>query len=174
MRPTSQDHDSPKWLVCRQALLVVAELHAAGFERLRIIPSILHPHMVWHCWVAPCTYVSSHHGARWSRRAGEVENLSKHFPHHLGLFSCPYNLASSHECSPARVAALIVQNFPEVCEQGRSADTKYVEWYQGMIEATAPDGLIYAYAEDENLDAHLGVAGYLGMEIPLPPPPLSS
>ncbi len=159
-----------EWQLCRQAVLVVSELHAIGLERMRIIPSVAHPHAVWHCWIAPRAYVSSSHGARWGACADAIGNLSKTFPHHHGLYWSLFALSPPQRTSLSEAAKMIVSGFPEVCEQGRGADAPYVQWYRSMLASTQPDGLIFAYAEDENLDSQVAVAGYPHLKISMPPP----
>ena len=49
----------------RKLLLAVADLHARGYQQLRIVPYI-YDLGTWRCTLLPAIHVSRKHGARWA------------------------------------------------------------------------------------------------------------
>jgi hypothetical protein len=48
------------------------------------------------------------------------------------------------------LARRFIVEFQKFAEQGKHPDPAYVAWYSNMLEATAPHGVIYAFADMES------------------------
>jgi len=72
--------------------------------------------------------------------------------------------------SAAELAEKFVERFPEIAIAGKGRDPEYVRWYNEMLEATEPDGLMCAYADWPVPRDRLSMFyGAKDVEIPLPP-----
>ena len=52
--------------------------------------------------------------------------------------------------TPLILARRFIVEFPKFAEQGKKPDPAYARWFSDMLEATAPDGVIYAFADRES------------------------
>jgi hypothetical protein len=87
-----------------------------------------------------------------------------------GLPGCPH----AYEFD---IAEEMIRCYPKLAELCLGRDRDYVEWYQHMLQATAPDGVIYDRAEcwgEEELPGNrmrvLAPEGKRDVPVPLPPP----
>jgi hypothetical protein len=159
----------------RQLLLAVAELHKQSYECARIIPFVVDTAGGgdWHCIVAPAALISPAHGAQidkhidwWSKPCSPGMD----FPYIMGraYWEPPFEPISAED---------LIRRYPKLAELCLGRDGDYVEWYQLMLQATAPDGVIYDRAEcwgEEDLPGNrmrvLTPEGARDVLVPLPPP----
>ena len=73
--------------------------------------------------------------------------------------------------SPEALATKFQERFAALCEEGKGRDQAYARWYSEMLEATEPDGLIYAFADWPSPDDGLAVLNMPeDARVPFPPP----
>ncbi|RUL83181.1 ArsR/SmtB family transcription factor [Tautonia sociabilis] len=156
---------TPGHRACRRILLMVSELHHRGYERLRIAPGISSSGLDWRCSIAPAADFRSGHGAMLADGDGEAACYSS------GQGMACFNWPDARGDSPAALADKFLNRFPALATRGAGGDPAYARWFAEMIELTAPDGLVYAYADWEMPDGHLPALGCTeDVRIPLPPP----
>jgi hypothetical protein len=71
--------------------------------------------------------------------------------------------------SPEVLAAKFIERFPELSKACAGKDPAYANWYSQMLQETAPDGLVYAYADYPVAEGYLPVQNKPGLRIQLPP-----
>lgn len=123
----------------RRLLLMVAELHSRGFERLRIVPGLAPSGCYWRSAVTPSSNVEPGHGALMLDRDGPTACHSSGYDEFL------FSWDDAPQMSVSQLADAFVQRFPQVADEGRGADPAYVEWYAAMLVVTAPSGLPIAF-----------------------------
>jgi hypothetical protein len=152
----------------RRILLMVAELHRLGYERLRIAPGMSPSGMHWRCAVAPAAAFQSADTAL-LRTDVDVSQLAIYTSADEDV---SFGWADAVAATAGELATLFLERFPLLAEASAEPDSAYSAWYRAMLDLTAPDGLPYAYADWPTDTARLAVVG-LGQEVtvPLPPPP---
>jgi hypothetical protein len=152
----------------RRILLMVAELHRLGYERLRIAPGMSPSGMPWRCAVAPAAAFQTADTAL-LRTDVDVSQLALYTSADEDV---SFGWGDAVTATPGELATLFVERFPRLAEASAGRDSAYSVWYRAMLDLTAPDGLPYAYADWPTDAASLAVVG-LGQEVtvPLPPPP---
>jgi hypothetical protein len=152
----------------RRTLLMVAELHRLGYERLRIAPGMSPSGMHWRCAVAPAAAFQSADTAL-LRTDVDVSQLALYTSADEDV---SFGWADAVAATASELATLFLERFPRLAGAGAGRDPAYSAWYREMLDLTAPDGLPYAYADWLTDAARLAVVG-LGQEVtvPLPPPP---
>jgi hypothetical protein len=146
-----------KGIGTRRWIEMVGVLHRLGYGRLRLDCSWQNagPAPVWFGVVAPGSYFRRDHGAILARHP---------FPEKVqaAAAAMAFNDApmfSSRRCgsrwdhpwpgflegSAEAAAARWVELYPQLAAEGRGEDAPYVAWYDRMLRATAPTGLIAAY-----------------------------
>jgi hypothetical protein len=148
----------------RKLLRAVADLHTRGYQRLRIAV-FQYDLGTWRCYIAPALWISGEHGARLADSADHQR-------------AAPYSSAAGreywgwkdlHHATPARLAEVFLERFPELARLGYGQDWSYVGWYQHMLHATYPDAIPVAHVPHGELDGYVGTLGR-EVRIPLPPP----
>ncbi|MAD79503.1 MAG: hypothetical protein QGG71_21750 [Pirellulaceae bacterium] len=156
----------------RRVLLMVKELHAMGFERMRTVP-YRHP-LAWRCPVVPKAWTYADHG-------GLMGEFSDSFARSLGLGELrltyssgesqqPFQWDSSAFLTPQDLAQRFVRDKPELVAAGWGPDPVYVQWYEEALRLTEPYGVWYAFGEGLNETDHLYVERCSASRVPLPPP----
>ena len=130
----------------RRLLLMVAELHKLGYEGLRATPFLSPSGCYWHCAIVPASLTRRTHGARLAENV-DNETLPRYSS---GDEDNYFGWANMKPKSPLILAKRHVVEFPKFAEQGRHADPAYIRWFTDMLEATAPNGVIYAFADMES------------------------
>ena len=116
----------------RQKLLKVAmELHHAGYEKLRIVPSLAPSGMYWRCEFLSADKSARCNTSNWIFKI-ENENILKEI------------LASAKEL--AKIFILENSLFIEKC---LGKDAAYVTWYKNVISNLKEGELPYAFADWE-------------------------
>ena len=157
----------------RRILRMVAELHARGYERLRIAPGLSGAGTHWRCAVTPVTNISSRHGAKMARSPDVRSSLiARHRTDDFG-----WRDVDGH--SAAQMAEVFIERFSEIAAAGFGPDPHYAQWYREMLVATEPASFPIAYADsytwapgpNDHMEA-VGI-GSARLQLPLPPPGLA-
>jgi DNA-binding transcriptional ArsR family regulator len=155
----------PAHMLCRRVLVMVQELHRRGHERLRIAPGISPSGLHWRCSIIPVDRVRRDHGAL-AVGGGDLAAC-----YSSGQGARFFDWPDAEQDAPVALAGKFLDRFPDLASRGRGSDPEYARWYAGMLRATTPDGLIYAYADWDLPEDHIPVLGCTSeVKIPLPPP----
>jgi hypothetical protein len=150
----------------RRLLLMVAELHKLGYEGLRATPFMSPSGCYWRCCIVPACLTSHEHGARLAENV-DYETLPRYSS---GDEDNYFGWANMKPKSPSLLAKRFILVFPNFAQQGKHPDPAYMAWYSNMLEATAPHGVIYAFANMEPpIDRMLTEFCNEGVVVPLPP-----
>lgn len=153
-------------LECRKVLLMVAELHTRGYQRLRISPGMAPSGSYWRCVVTPASNVSADHGAL----LVDWNGLAAHYT--SGHESHYFDLGDGAQLTPSQLADRFTERYPYLVEAGSGRDGLYAEWYQEMLSLTYPELLPVAYADwgwDLPEDGLGTIGDGDGVVIPMPP-----
>ena len=143
---------------------MVRELHAMGYEQLRIAPAVAPSGLFWRLSIGPASNTLPEHGA-------ELRDFHHAAHYSSGALDEYFDWKDAGNDTPAELAEKFVERFPELAAEGKGPDPDYVRWYQDMLQATEPDGLVSAYADwDQPEDALDLFHGSMRARIPLPPP----
>jgi hypothetical protein len=162
--------NEPDTKVYRKVLLMVAELHVRGYQRMRIAPGMSASGCYWRCSIAPATNISKVHGALLVSDEGPVVHYSSADG---GEY---FGWQDASHFTPSRLAARFIKRFPAIASAGRGRDWAYVGWYQEMLHLTHPDRLPLAYADwdSSHPPGCIGTTSPTGAPgdvfIPMPPP----
>ena len=149
--------------ICRRLLYMVHELHAMGYEQLRISPGVAPSGLFWRLSVLPASNSDPENGAR-------MRNFDEGAHYSSGGGDRYFDWDDAADDSPRKLAEKFIERFPELAVAGKGRDTEYVHWYEGMLQMTEPDGLPYAYADWPSPEDRLGIfVGSMDTEIRLPP-----
>ena len=150
----------------RRLLLMVAELHKLGFESLRATPYLSPSGCNWRCCIVPASLTRPTHGARLADNV-----VYEALPRYSSADGDNYfGWANMKPKTPLILARRFIVEFPKFAEQGKQPDPAYARWFSDMLEATAPDGVIYAFADRESpVDRMLTNFCDEGVVVRLPP-----
>jgi hypothetical protein len=147
----------------RMLLLMVAELHRLGYQRLRIEPGMAPSGMHWRCGFASAMHVSKQHGALIAG-SGPVARYS------TGQARAYFDWPDAAGDTPAQLARKFVERFPTIAMQSQGADADYTNWYAEMLRLLDPEAVPIAYADWELNPGALAVVGQASRpSVPLPP-----
>lgn len=160
--------ERPVGTFARKLMAVVAELHRRGFESLRIVPGLSPSGCHWRCEFVPASRCFPDDGALLKRGGGR--NLPCYTTAEgLTAFGWPDAAARSAEELADRFQAKL----SALLAGCRTPDPAYVRWFREMLEATAPLGLVVAYADMRMRPESLGVVGQCSIRwVAKPPKPV--
>ena len=174
---SDEEKQSKNFACCYKILQMVGELHARGYQRLRVFPYA--KLMWWRCELAPaelfdplndtCMEIKPEY-----ERAGLVARASS------GDCSHPFGWKQNISQIPLQhLADLFLESFPAIARGSNGRDLPYAEWYQDMLKRTSPDVLPIAYYNDYGDQAmydpmRLASQGGGGREGTMPLPPVYS
>ena len=161
----------------RNVLLMVRELHRMGFERLRACPYI-YAMGTWRCAIAPAAWIHNRNeqtpGAMPFELTHTIEKLlGKGSSVHFYTSANEQRLFSDRETwflSPRALAEQYLQRFPAIAAVGYGPDPDYVAWFERTLDHLAPNGIFYAFAEQEPATNELYTLMTPILRVPLPPP----
>ena len=174
-----------KGIGTRRWIEMVGVLHRLGHGRLRLACSWENagPAPVWFGIVAPGSYFRRDHGAILARHPSFPERTREDWnavaPNDVPMFSSRrcgsvpnYPWAGFLTGSAEDAADRWLQKYPGLAAEGTGTDAPYLAWYERMLRATAPTGLIAAYCYWEPLPESMSVScGPVGVDrIERPPP----
>ena len=155
----------------RKLLLAVADLHARGYQQLRIV-SYIYDLGTWRCTLLPAIHVSRKHGAKWA--GAGTPACAAHYSSADGTDY--FGWSDNHDGPPAVLSRVIQRRLPELARLSHGPDESYAEWYREMLRLTDPDALPISWDSRGSRDAfetHMGMivpGGDAEARIPLPPP----
>lgn len=154
---------------CLNVLLMVAELHRRGFERLRIVPGMSPSGSAWRVTLFPASKVLRSHGAMvddWSWGDPDPFFTSAEAVGYFGWKDAEQDSAES-------LADKFLTRFSNVAEQCLGADQEYARWFQLVIErarfGALPIAYFERYGEKEEPNTLPTTAGPECV-LPMPPP----
>ena len=127
----------------RKVLLMVAELHLRGYQRLRILPYIAPSGIAWRCAIAPAVLFSE-------------DGLQLDATGEFGVTNVTYTSASvaeyfdwtdaKHE-TPSGLARLFINRFPQIVAKAEGSDWTYAGWFVEMLGLTYPNHFPFSFAD---------------------------
>jgi hypothetical protein len=151
------------YTACRRLLDMVRILHQQGFEQLRINPGMSPSGCHWRCEFIPAAMSERRHCSMDEGDCVETANYSS------GQKNKYFDWTDADFDPPEKLASKFVERFPELSKACLGKDSEYVNWYSRMLEDTAPDGFIYAYADFPVPEDYMLVQNKPGLKIPHPP-----
>jgi len=141
-----------------------------GYERIRIVPSMAPSGCFWRYAIVPSSCVSQSHGARLGH-----SSYSPPYPEgSIGSDVVTGVFGDTGEESPKELAEIVLKAFPALKIEGKGEDQEYASWYRNMLQLSAPDGTIYAFADyplpDDSIPFFYYEKRNCTVKIPLPPP----
>ena len=138
----------------RRILLMLRELHGMGFGRLRAA-CLLSLHGQWSCSIVPATVMIENRGAykncqledRLRHSLGISKNQENDPFEALGNQQ-PFQWLDAAFDSPRQLADKFASRFRELCYTGWGTDRAYEQWFDEMLDKTAPHGVFYPVVDD--------------------------
>lgn len=150
----------PRQANALRLLLMVHELHKAGFQRLRIHSGMAPNGMHWRCEISSVN-VSKISDAN-LYKAKELARYTS------GTEDLYFNWEDARKDSPRQLAAKFIERFPDVAGDGFGSDWAYAGWFVEMLGFAERDFFPVAFADYE-LPNCLADDGE--RKLPFPPPP---
>lgn len=124
-----------------RVLMMVHELHKAGYQRLRIFPGISPSGCSWRCAVTPVTNILKRNGA-----------LAKSWNDQIASYSSAdgnrfFGWKDSQNDTARQLASKFVDRFPTIARAGEGEDWAYVGWYVQMLGHAEHGDFPMAYAD---------------------------
>ncbi|HEV2360631.1 MAG TPA: hypothetical protein VGS21_02905 [Acidimicrobiales bacterium] len=158
----------------RLPMLMVGDLHARGFERLRAYFMLSPSGLFWRCNVGPSSVAKRDNGGRIEHGYFDTPLVAIYTS---GNGSRYYGYDGTLMTS-AELADAFARSHSAIMRAAHGEDPAYVAWYRRMLELTEPNRFPYASADFEIPDNRLdwmSVGRADGdVTIPLPPPSLDS
>ncbi len=145
-------------------LLMVAELHRMGYQRLRITPGMSPSGMYWRCGVTNVENIMADHGALVMDESADMATYSS------GAGDRFFGWDDARGNSPQDLARKFVERFPVIARLGRGDDEDYALWYDDVVKLTKTGDLPYAYS-DWSDDSQEGILPTVGGTSQLVMPP---
>ena len=159
------DNSSP-YQIARKLLLMVAELHQMGYQKLRIAPELAPSGCYWRCKFVPVSMISTDHGAICDVSGKLAPRYSS------GQKDDYFDWGDTAGDSPTELALKFIARFPRIVEASRGNDNEYVGWYTEMLRVTEPEGIIYAIGDFGMPRDKISSINMDGVFVPMPPLPL--
>lgn len=135
------DHQDAR--ASRKVLVMVAELHLRGYQRLRILPYMAPSGMAWRCAIGPAALFSED-GFELDESGGlgvtTVSYASASVAEYFNWTDAKYETASG-------LARLFIKRFPQIVAAAKGSDWTYAGWYVEMLGLTYPNRFPYAFAD---------------------------
>lgn len=140
-----------------RVLAMVAELHKAGYQRLRVAAGMSPSGCYWRCHITPADNVGANGWEPRDWESGVATYTSGDEDLYFGWNDAPGK-------SARQLAQLFLKRFPELAKRGAGRDRPYAGWFVGMLGA-AENGRLPIFFADWDLDP---------VEIEMPPPPIGA
>lgn len=148
---------------CRRLLEMVQVLHRQGYERLRIDPGMSPSGCHWRCEFLPSEMTGPDHQHKDNGLRVETARYTS------GEEKNYFGWTDAVSDSPEELAVKFVERFDDLARASKGSDPAYVRWYSRMLDETAPDGIVYAYADYPVPEDYLSVHNKPELRIPFPP-----
>ena len=159
--------DTEQAAICRRLLHMVTELHRMGYEQARIAPGVAPSGLFWRLSVTAASNTEPDNGAL-------MRDFSRGANYSSGAGAEYFGWTDASADSPVELAKKFVERFPDIAAEARGRDPEYVRWYQEMVAATEPDGLVYAYADWPGREDRLELFYGSSTDVILLPPPFNA
>lgn len=136
-------------------LSMVAELHKAGYQRLRIAAGMSPSGCYWRCHITPMDNVLANGWEPLDWANGLASYTTGDEDRYFGWSDAPGK-------SARQLAQLFLERFPDLARRGTGRDRPYAGWFVGMLGA-AESGRLPVFFADWDLDP---------VDAEMPPPPL--
>ena len=142
LRVVRERHEDETVRGCLRALGTLAELHKAGYQRVRGMPFLSPSSMSWRLWISPVSHLHRNHGALRGEVAsgppGEAgginnENLCAKFTRGQVPSGQFFGWLDIADDDTRGLAAKLVKRLPRLAEAGVGWDYEYVGWYQRLL-----------------------------------------
>lgn len=156
----------------RKVLLMVAELHLRGYQKIRISPGMAPSGVFWRCNVAPINLLTQGNGAvmNWDMAMNREDLWA---PYSSADEDHYFDLKSTPATTPSGLARRFIEKYPKIVEMGLGSDWRYAGWYVEMLHLTYPNAFPIAFADYPIPKTYLPTTR-LGngpeVRVPLPPP----
>lgn len=140
-----------------RVLSMVAELHKAGYQRLRIAAGMSPSGCYWRCHITPVDNIRPNGWEPLDWDDGIASYTSGDEDRYFGWKDAPGKTAR-------QLAQLFVERFPELALRGVGRDRPYAGWFVGMLGA-AESGRLPIFFADQDLEP---------IEAEMPPPPCAA
>lgn len=151
------------YAACRRLLEMVQVLHRQGYERLRINPGMAPSGCYWRCEFLPSGMTSPDLPRRDNASSVETARYSS------GQEKNYFGWMDAVSDSPDELAAKFIERFDDLSKASKGKDPAYVAWYSRMLDETAPDGIVYTYADYPLPENYFPVQNKPAIRIPFPP-----
>ena len=151
------------YAACRHLLEMVQVLHRQGYERLRIYPGMAPSGGYWRCEFLPSEMTIPDLPRRDNESQVETARYTS------GQEKNYFGWTDAGSDSPEELADKFIERFDDLSKASKGKDPTYVTWYARMLEETAPDGVVYAYADYPVPQDYLPVQNKPEVKIPHPP-----
>jgi hypothetical protein len=140
-----------------RVLAMVAELHKAGYQRLRVAAGMSPSGCYWRCHITPADNVRANGWEPQDWEDGLATYTSGDEDLYFGWNDAPGK-------SARHLAQLFLERFPELAKRGAGRDRPYAGWFVGMLGA-AENGRLPIFFADWDLEP---------VEIEMPPSPVGA
>ena len=163
---TSQFREAEKRRAMR-VLVMVHELHKAGYQKLRICPGMSPSGCNWRCAVTPAENIESKHGAMlkdWDKDVAAYTSGQKN--EYFGWKDAKADTARE-------LAVKFIKRFPNIAKGGLGEDWEYAGWYVQMLGFAERGEFPVAYADWWEEPDPRWLPTDKGIKSNLPMPPLT-
>jgi hypothetical protein len=143
---------------------MIQVLHAAGYEKLRLIPSE-GPNCNWRAAIVPVTHILTTHGA-W----GKMDEPAAYYNEMEGNLYFGWRDARYDDAK--RLAKKFIKRFPLLCRAGFGSDGGYVRWFAAELMPYANRGELPCVVSPGINDAdprYLPTRLFVDSGLPMPP-----
>lgn len=170
---------------------MLAELHKAGFQRLRAMPYVSESGAYWRLQIAPASVFYRNHGALvWTvpyppvaaeRELNALVELSVTYSTGSAETGAYFGWEDARTDNARQLAAKFVARFPELSDAGDGWDYAYAGWFQRLV-GLAESGWVPAVFSNSHFPSRQGIllsdmrpSSWRGQSratphLPLPPP----
>jgi hypothetical protein len=124
-----------------RVLMMVHELHKAGYQRLRIAPGLSASGCHWRCAITPVSSIMRSHGAK-------VDTYGENLAHYTSGQENEYFDWKDAKTDTARdLAEKFIKRFPAIVRMSLGQDWEYAGWYVQMLGLAEKGEFPIAYAD---------------------------
>lgn len=149
-----------------RVLMMVHELHKAGYQRLRICPGLAPSGSYWRCAITPVTNVLQSNGALIAKEKEDAAHYTS------GQTNEYFEWTDAKTDNAKELAEKFLKRFPKIARKGLGQDWEYVGWYVQMLGLAEKGEFPTACADwyDEPDPRWLPTTKGFNSGLPMPPP----
>jgi hypothetical protein len=148
-----------------RVLMMVHELHKAGYQLLRIAPGMSASGCHWRCSVTPASNIQPTHGAKTIAYGVDTAQYTS------GEANEYFGWKDAKTDTARKLAVKFLERFPVIARKSFGLDWEYVGWYVQMLGLAEQGAFPIAYADwpqDED-QRYLPTTGETQVRLPMPP-----